>query len=476
MNRSSTTPALQLRLLPEAERADALTSGRESQWFERKGARTQPRAIADAMIGMANADGGLIAVGIDDDGRLDGVSPAQENALRNAAQRFTAPPVRHAFEITEVQRPNGARASVALIEVQASEYVHRNVQDEVYLRVGDENRKLRLIEAQELEYDKGQSSYDGRLAHGASAVDFDAGIVDRYARRIRSNVPVEDILVARGLAVRDGDTIGPTVAGLLLLGSNPQRVFPEAFVRVLEYTTNEREVGSRANIRSDKRFEGALPLQIEATRRELRRRLPRAIRLGRRGRFERTPLLPEDAWLEAVVNAVVHRSYSMAGDHIRVEVFPDRMEVRSPGRLPGLVRVENIRSTRFARNPRIARAIGDFGYGCELGEGVDRMFEEMVRVGLPEPRYEQRSDSVSVTLRFASRMGHMLAELPPPLGRLYEYAERSGWVTTTAAMAYLGQSRPTALRYLRELEARGLLRHEASSPKDPTGRWVVGED
>ena len=98
------------------------------------------------------------------------------------------------------------------------------------------------------------------------------------------------------------------------------------------------------------------------------------------------------------MNAVVHRSYSLGGDHVRVELFEDRLTVESPGRLPGLVRLENIRSTRFARNPRIASAMNDLGYGRELGEGVDRMFQEMELAGLPDPVFTQGPASVLVTL------------------------------------------------------------------------------
>ena len=79
--------------------------------------------------------------------------------------------------------------------------------------------------------------------------------------------------------------------------------------------------------------------------------------------FHRATVIPERVWLEAIVNAVVHRSYSIGGDHIRVSLFTDRLEVESPGRLPGLVRIETIRSTRFARNPRVARTVLEFGFG-----------------------------------------------------------------------------------------------------------------
>lgn len=171
------------------------------------------------------------------------------------------------------------------------------------------------------------------------------------------------------------------------------------------------------------------------------------------------------------MNAVVHRSYTMSGDHVRVEVFPDRLEVESPGRLPGLVRVENIRSTRFARNPRIARAIADLGYGRELGEGVDRMFEGMKRAGLPDPVFQQMPASVRVTLRFDTLAGRLLAGLSPALQRLFELIQQGGQVTTAELTERLGRSRPTVLNGLRQLVAEGLVEHAGSSLNDPRGYW-----
>jgi ATP-dependent DNA helicase RecG len=88
-------------------------------------------------------------------------------------------------------------------------------------------------------------------------------------------------------------------------------------------------------------------------------------------RFEATSIVPPDAWLEDLVNAIIHRSYSMAGDHIRVEIFPNRIEIESPGRFPGLPSLARpSQITRFARNPRIARVCADMGIGQELGVRV----------------------------------------------------------------------------------------------------------
>ena len=213
--------------------------------------------------------------------------------------------------------------------------------------------------------------------------------------------------------------------------------------------------------------------QVQGAARLLRRWIPEAVRLGPDARFAPEALIPEPVWMEALVNAVVHRSYSMGGDHIRVELFDDRLEVNSPGRLPGLVRPENIRETRFARNPRIARALSDLGYGRELGEGVNRMFEEMSRVGLPDPVYVQTSASVRVTLLADPLARRILERLPRGSERFVEFASRNGRFTTVEAADFLGLSRPTARRHLYDLAEADLIEHIGTSPKDPRGYWRV---
>jgi ATP-dependent DNA helicase RecG len=159
------------------------------------------------------------------------------------------------------------------------------------------------------------------------------------------------------------------------------------------------------------------------------------------------------------------------GDHVRVELFDDRLEVESPGRLPGLVRVDNIRSTRFARNPRIARALSDLGYGRELGEGVNRMVEEMNRAGLPDPVYAQGPASVAVILsQIRCRVGFSTG-CPQRSERFVEHLSRSGRVTTTQAVELLAASRPTVLRHLHDLTQGRSTRARRYVPKDPRGYW-----
>jgi ATP-dependent DNA helicase RecG len=349
--------------------------------------------------------------------------------------------------------------------------VHLTVKGETFLRVGDENRKLGPIESQELRYDKGDSIFDGTTVAGTSLDDLDELVVAEYERKLRPATSLDQVLQARGLASEVNGTLALTVAGLLVLGHKPQSWFPQASTRILRYAGSARESGTRANVVEDERFEGPIPNQVEAAREHLEGLLPMTTRLRQEGRFSKGTQIPEFAWLEAVVNAVTHRSYSVGGDHTRIELFDDRLEVESPGRLPGLVRPESIRSSRFARNPRVARAMSDLGYGRELGEGVDRMFEEMNRVGLPDPVYSERSASVQVTLLADPLAGRILEWLPTGSERFVEFLSRGDRVTTTQAVGLLGVSRPTALKYLYELRDRKLIEHVGSSLKDPRGFW-----
>jgi len=462
----------QLRLLPEDDLVRLLAKRPEDQWLERVSARVAARQLAELMIGFANAEGGLIVIGIHD-GAIEGVASAgrRVNDWRQAAIDHSRPPVRHTFELLPYTNSKGTGNEIAVIEVESSERVHSDTKGDTYLRVGDENRRLGVLEAQELHYDKGDSAFDGTPAEGADLDALNPALGEGYCKRIRALEP-ELALRARGLVTEArGGTVRPTVAGLLLLGRAPQEVFPEAFVRVLRYRGSSRETGTRANVVSDRRLEGPLVAQVDGARRLLRRWLPTAVRLERQGRFASSTLIPPYAWLEAVVNAVTHRSYSIGGDHVRVELFDDRLEVESPGRLPGLVRLDNIRSTRFARNPRIARALSDLGYGRELGEGVNRMFEEMERAGLPDPVYSEGPASVRVTLLADPLAGRILDHLPRGSERFVEYLSRAGRVTTTQAVELLAASRPTVLRYLHDLAAQGLIEHTGTSLKDPRGYW-----
>jgi ATP-dependent DNA helicase RecG len=384
--------------LPAAEIGAALLALPEDQWFDRKSVRILAKDLGPALTAFANAEGGTIVIGLHD-GQIEGCRryPGKINSFRQSAIDFTVPPTRMA--VTEVACVNSRGDDDVLfaIRVDQSERVHEVRTGECYLRVGDETRKLSYPQRQELEFDKVQTQYDGLPCAGVTMSDLDDRFLEDYRQSIGAGT-VNGLIQARNLLTRSGEISN---AAYLLFGREPQDVFPEAYVRVIRFLGTERGTGARlaAEEGTDVRIEGPIPRCLTDATTAIERLLPRRRHLAPSGRFEATPIVPHPAWLEGLVNAMIHRSYSMAGDHIRVEIYTDRIEIESPGRFPGLPSpARPSQMTRFARNPRIARVCADMRIGEELGEGIKRIFDEMRFAGLAEPVYQQTNASVRLIL------------------------------------------------------------------------------
>ena len=458
--------------LPLDERGRALIELREDQWLDRKSNRISARDLADSLVGFANAEGGSIVLGLWN-GQVDGVDRAPAGRVaqwQQAAFDFTVPTVACRSRLVECVNQAGRPDHLLVIEIDTSDRVHANRRDEVFLRIGDENRRLTFTQRQELLYDKGQSSFESTTAEGAELEDLDEQLLQVYAQAVGHPDPGR-LLAARGLITRKGAL---TVAAVLLFAREPQRWLPEANVRVLRYRGKERGSGARQQLVSDRRIDGPIPTQLALAREEIAASLPNRRALGRGGRFENVGLLPQDAWIEAVVNAVVHRSYSISGDHIRVEIFDDRIEVESPGRFPGIADTKDpLHLTRFARNPRIARACADLRYGQELGEGIRRMYEEMRLAGLGDPAYFQTAGSVRVTLSSALIDHTRESGLPPAARDLLRLIRDAGRASTGELVEASGLSRPFVIRQLNALQDAEIIQWLGNSAKDPRAYWTI---
>jgi ATP-dependent DNA helicase RecG len=470
----STVAAEQALAEPVATRAQALLRIPEDQWFDRKSGRITAHDLANSMIGFANADGGLIVLGLSN-GKVEGVdrSPHRSAAWRQAAIDFTVPTVRCRLREIDCVDDTGMPDHLVVVEVDPSEQIHANRRDEVFLRVGDENRKVTFSQRQELLYDKGQATYETTVVPGVEVRDLDQDLLASYADAVKHPDP-QRLLAARGLVGRNGEL---TVAAVLLFAEQPQIWLPEASVRILRYRGSERGSGERQQLLGDVRIEGPIPRQLLRAREEMLDRVPTRRALGGSGRFVRVGLVPQDAWLEGLVNAVVHRSYSVAGDHIRVEVFDDRVEIESPGRFPGIAQASDpLKVTRFARNPRIARVCADLDFGQELGEGIRRMFEEMRLAGLADPAYHQTSGSVRLTLSSALVDRELEARLPPGARDLLKVVRLAERASTGDIVAATGRSRPAVIGALRALRDAGLVEWVGHSAKDPRAYWTLARE
>jgi len=367
--------------------------------------------------------------------------------------------------------------ALLIARVEPGSVVHELTNGDCYLRVGDESRKLNFALRQELHFDRGSAHFDGEPVPGVTLADLDQDLVRGYRESAGATGTNARLLRARGL-ITDKDDV--TNAGYLLFAPHPEERFPQAHVRVIAYLTKERGTGSRLNVddQRDVRVEGPIPSVIARAAELIRFWQPTRRALSGQGRFEGVPLVPEEAWREGLVNAVIHRSYSLGGDHIRVEIFPDRIEIESPGRFPGLADPGNpLDISRYARNPRIARVCTDLRISQELGEGIRRMFEEMRERGLNDPVFRQTPGSVKLTLYATSRLDPAVeARLPrKALSVLDELRKAPQPLGTGDLQSILGFSRPSMTKYLGALRAEGLVEWHGKSAKDPRAVWLVRE-
>lgn len=186
-------------------------------------------------------------------------------------------------------------------------------------------------------------------------------------------------------------------------------------------------------------------------------------------RRETLPAFPVPVLREAVVNALAHRDYNLSGVTVDITVWDDRVEVRSPGPLPGHITKDNMRGEHYSRNPRVMRVLKTLGLVEEYGEGIDRMYREMAaRLLAPPPVFEATSSSVTVTLHNRSAADvedqAWLLDLPDDVTagerRALLVARRDGAATRRALRPLMPESELDAT--LKSAVAKGLLRRLGS--------------
>ena len=456
----------------------------ESQFYDRKSERLASRDFAHQLSAFANASGGLVVIGIEDNGEITGVCANNENLFRKTAFEFLQIPPEYTIEIVPCQNKTGATCNIMLFHIapSANEVIKLKTGD-AYLRVGDASRKLSAEMLSALEYSKGIKSYESRIVDDATIDDLNLDLVTQYTKLLDPSVSSPlDVLRGRGLIKEKGGTTQITVAAILLFGKVPTQFLPGARVRFLRYEGISAEVGTRLNLVKDVTLELPLHQLLTEGRRLLESQMREFQQLGRDGVFKRIPEYPAFAWLEGLVNAVTHRDYSLQGEYIRITMFDDRIEFSSPGRLPSIVTVENIQSTRFSRNPMVARVLSDFGWVRELNEGVKRIYTDMASFFLDPPTFsEPNGNTVLLVLRnnIAARsvrrlesqldlLGQTWEELSPLHKDLIFYIANIDHCTPRTLCALTEKSRPTVTAHLKKLVEMGLVVENSTSPRDPT--------
>lgn len=475
----------------------------EDRRIERKPAGFQPRPVGDYVCMWANTTpaGGILALGVDNNGVSMGCSQLAQDRLNDLerAPSIYCPDASVEMKRVPIVRPDGAADFILVFRVlYRSDKVVETSAGEAYHRLGESKHKLTAHEIRELQNDKGQVAFEREPSRVPYPDGFDSDLVAQFTSSVREQKvwdeyhATEDILRLRHLCVGN---IGcqPNNACTLLLAGDPMAEFPGCRIRFLRFDGETEGTGEKFNAVKDIFIEGPVPRQIAEVEKVLDGQLREFARLGPDGKFYTAPEYPKLAWYEAVVNACVHRSYSLRNMNIFIKMFDDRLEIESPGAFPPLVNPQNIYDVHHPRNPILMDAMYYLRFVKCAHEGTRRIRDTMTAIGLPAPEFKERTGGpaplVTVVLRNNIRqrkvwidseatalIGETIyASLTQDEKRAINFVAEHGTVTVTQLQKVTNRTWDTAKKVLKRLETRGLLRHVKNKrlDRDPKAHYVL---
>lgn len=376
-----------------------------------------PRRLYEPLSALANrTGGGVLLFGLDEsaDFSIVGVGDAHrlQEEITHLASADMEPVLRPQFLVDEIE--DETVVAVEIDEIPAVQKPCFNKQAGLpkgaYLRVGNTNRQMTEYEVFGYLSSRDQPKHDEKILTDAAMDDLDTRLLDDYLAKLRQtrpgagflDGPQEEVLTRLHVASHDGETIRPTLAGLLTFGKYPQEFLPQLMITLVQFygTTEEEKTPQGARFVDSRRFEGPIPEMIDQAERYVFAAMRKAALID--GVFRREiPEYPPAALREAIANAVAHRDYSpyVRGSYIQIRMFADRLEIQSPGGLFGNVTVENIEEEQSTRNARLMRLMEDVHIVENRGSGIGDMLQAMREANLEPPRFVDRRTSFLVTLR-----------------------------------------------------------------------------
>ena len=371
----------------------ALIRQGENSSVEFKSANAHPDSLARELVAFANTQGGTLLIVVEDDGSISGLTESTDHEARiaNIARNNVNPPIN--IESTMVAMPEGR---ILMVKVdRGRDRPYQTLQNQFLVRVGSTNRTATQGELLRLFQQAGLFHYDATAVHGTGIADLNLAALDRYFSQYGFDLTAEEdkprILANADVMTETGEA---TVAGLLLFGINPQRHLSYAGISFAHFAGDE----VTEDLIDKQVIEGALGFQVDSALAVIRNNLQRPSRIQGL-RVEDTYFqYPDKVFRELLVNAVVHRNYAITGSRIRVQMFTDRIEFISPGRLPNSVNIAKLpMGVSYAVNPIIVKFMENMRYMDRLGRGLPMVWQT-ARKNQREIRFEEIGEEFQVIL------------------------------------------------------------------------------
>ena len=368
-------------------------------------------SLAEEIAAFANARGGVILIGVDDDGNIVGLDKEElnpaESRVVEICQDSIEPPVSIFTEKLWLDDKD-----VLKIEVPRSLFVHKSPGG-YFVRQGSSKREMRTEHLARLLQSRSQAriiSFDEQLVPNTRLGTLRRDLCQRFFTKEFVEHEVEDLLLMRNLLVREGSEVHASVAGLLMCHHRPDEYLYNSFIQAVYYRGTKKDANYQIDAQD---FRGPLDQQVLDAFKFVEKHNQISARKVI-GRIEQ-PQYSMRAVFEALVNAVVHRDYSKTVSKIRLFMFADRLELCSPGALANTATVENLRYRQATRNELLARLLSEVTVEDDVGrkvvrrhflerrgEGVTIILDESEALSGKVPVYEMIDEELHLTI-FAAK-------------------------------------------------------------------------
>ena len=359
--------------------------------------------IAEGLVAFANADGGELIIGVEDDLSVTGIPHSDQDIqyMLNAVES-------HILEgqnlpIVYAQKISLDHATILFFQVEkGTKEIYQLRDGRALIRKDQRSMPAKISRLQFERQEVISREFDRQFVDGATINDLDIPLIKSLANNYLKGMTAEKYLQQLGLAEYSVAGLRLRRAAVLLFAKDISKWHPRSQVRILKVDGTELLPGERYNVIIDETVSGNIYELAFKAWESLRPYLAQKTEFGRRGRFEQRYTYPEDACREALLNALAHRDYSNHNG-IEVYIFDNRLEVRSPGALLSTLTIDDLYALdnrHESRNTKIAYTLNVSKFMRELGEGVKRMFTIMRNIDRKPP--ELYSNTNWFTIKFFS--------------------------------------------------------------------------
>lgn len=371
-------------------------------------------SLASEIAAFANAKGGVILIGIDDNKEIVGLGDSvaldeAEKTVVEICQDSVEPPVSIDTRKLRIDGKN-----LLKIEVPQSLFVHKT-SNGYFVRQGSRKTEMPTEQLGRLLQARSQARiirFDEQFVPGTDKSTLRKDLFTRFLRNVETEEQENTQLLKRRLLVEDNGNYQASVAGLLMCSDQSQEYLYNSFISAVCYRGPHKDAHYQLDAKD---FTGPLDRQILDACGFVKKHNQISAR-KEMGRVER-PQYSMKAVFEAVVNAIVHRDYSKDSSKIRLFMFSDRLELYSPGALANTLTVETLEYGRAARNELLSRllselpveeglggAVGRKHFLERIGEGVGIILHESEELSDKRPIYKMHGDELCLTIFAAKSM------------------------------------------------------------------------